>query len=240
MKISQLLAVMAAGGVGAWGVAAPTLAQNTANSQLTGGGVMNKFSASDVTAMLSEFEIQTALADYDGSETATMLAQTSGGARFLISMMSCDNLATATGCQRAMIFTATSNAGFAYEDLNEFNLGADVAKAMNLASQNMILYGVPIYSGGGIGRDNFKLLTALFLNDMQNFTDAQNATAAEVSFDQGPKPAGKLDNIGQAGAAAAPEIPLYSASMKEHALTAAVANTWTVDFLTEKARAALD
>lgn len=219
---------------------APATAQSTSNSQLLGSGVMSKFSASDVTSMLSDFEIETALADYDSGELATMVAQTPGGARFLISLMVCDNLATATGCQRAMIFTATSNSGFAYEDLNEFNLGSDVAKAMNLASQNIVMFGVPIYSGGGIGRENFKLLTALFLNDMQNFNDAQAAAASEVSFGNSPKPAGKLDNIGSARQSAPREIPLYSAAMTQHAVSAAVANTWNVEFLTGKAKAALD
>ncbi len=238
MKINRLMAVLAACALGV--CVAPATAQSTSNSQLLGGGVMYKFSASDVASMLSDFEIETALADYDGGELATMVARTSGGAQFLISLLACDNLATATGCQRAIVFTATSNAGFAYEDLNDFNLGSDVTKAMNLASENIVIFGIPIYSGGGIGRDNFKLLTALFLNDMQNFSEAQSTAASQVSFDNGPKPAAKLDNIGSASQSAPREIPLYSAAMTEHAVSAAVANTWRVEFLTGNAKAALE
>jgi len=240
MKINKIIAVFAACALGAWGVMAPATAQNTSNSQLLGGGVMSKFSATDVTSMLSDYEIQTALAEYDGGEMATMVARTSGGAQFIISLMACDNLATATGCQRAMVFTATSNAGFAYEDLNEFNLGADVTKAMNMASQSIVIFGTPIYSGGGIGRDNFKLLIALFLNDMQSFSDAQSATASQVSFDRGPEPGGKLDNIGSASQSVPRENSFYGASMTEHAVSAAVANTWKVEFLTGAAKAVLE
>lgn len=238
MKFNTIMAVVAACTFGV--CVAPATAQSTSNSQLLGGGVMSKFSASDVTSMLSDYEIETALADYDGGELATMVARTPGGAAFLISLMVCDELATATGCQRAMMFTATSNAGLAYEDLNEFNLGSDVTKAMNLASQNIVMFGVPIYSGGGIGRDNFKLITLLFLNDMQSFTEAQSAAASQVTFELGPKPAGKLDNIGSASPSAPREIPFFSAGMKEHAVSAAVANTWRVEFLSEKAKAALN
>lgn len=239
MNIDRVFAVLAAGALGALGAGTTAQAQSTSNGQLFGGGVMSKFSASDVSSMLGDFEIATSLVDFEGGDSATMLAETSGGARFIISMKTCDNLATATGCERAMIYTAIPNAGFAYEDLNNFNLGANITKAMNLAEQNIIIFGTPIYARGGIGRDNFKLLAALFLNDMQKFSEAQNAAAAEVSFGQGPKPGGKLDNIGSGDMAAQDTAPLYSASMKEHALSAAIVNTWKVEFLSDETKADL-
>ena len=239
MNIDRVFAVLAAGALAAFGAGMTAQAQSTANGQLLGGSLMSKFSASDVASMLGEFEISTSLVDFQGGDTATMLAQTSGGARFLISMKTCDNLATATGCERALIYTAMPSGGFVYEDLNTFNLGANITKAVNLAEQNMIIFGTPIYARGGIGRDNFKLHALLFLNDMQEYTEARNSGAAEVSFDRGPKPGGKLDNIGSGGAAPPNAAPLYSAPMKEHALSAAIVNTWKVEFLSDEAKADL-
>ncbi len=239
MKNTSIMAVYAACFAAAAIVAAPAFAQNTANSQLLGGGVMQKFSASDVASMMSEFGIQTSLAPYDGSEAATIVAKTSGGAQFFISMFTCDNLAAGTGCQQALVYTGTSNAGFAYEDINTFNGNADITKAVNVAAQNIIVFGAPIYARGGIGRDNFKLLAALFLNDMQRFVDSQSATAASVSLTSPPPAGGKLDNIG-AEREPAPDTPYYRASLTEHMVSAAVSNTWKVKFLSEEAAAALE
>ena len=215
------------------------LAQSASNSQLSGSGVISKFSAGDVGEMLAEFEIETALAAYAGGPSATMLAATSGGGRFIISLLVCDDLASAEGCQRAYVFTAVPNAGFAYEDLNEFNMNSDVTKAVNIAEQNMIVFGTPIYSGGGIGRENFKLLMALFLNDMQNFANAQEASAAEVSFEKKPDAGGKLANIQEGNSDTAPSHG-FDEAMIEQAKSAAVANTWKVKFRTNELDDILD
>ena len=208
-------------------------AQSTSNSQLSAGGLISNFSADDVGSMLADFQIETALTDYTGGPSATMLAATSGGARFIISLLACEDVAAANGCQRAVIFTAVSNAGFAYQDINDFNMSADVTKAINVAEQSIVIFSAPIYSGGGIGRENFKLLTALFLNDMQNFSDAQNSSAAEVSFGIAPKAGDKLTNLGGTPSSAATPLGI-DATMIDEATSVAVANTWKVKFRTQE------
>ena len=239
MKYSKIVAAIAVGALGVMSAFTSASAQNTANNQLLSSAVMHKISATDVAGMMGDFGIQTELTAYSGGDIATVVATTSGGARFFVSLMVCDDASTATGCERLLIFTALSNAGMAYEDLNTFNGNADATTAVNVAGQNIIMFGARVFSRGGIGQDNFKLHTALFLNDMQNFVNGQAASAASVSFNAPPKMDGKLDNLNGAQAAAE-NPPLYRAGLEDHALSGAIANTWKVRFLSDEVEAALN
>lgn len=206
-----------------------SMAQSAGNSQLMSSGVMNKFSASDVTAMLSDYQIQAALQTYDGTGMANMIATTSGGAQFIITLFQCDDVATAQGCTTALIFTAMSNAGVSYDDLNTFHTMADVTRAVHISEQQIILFGTQIFSHGGIGRENFKHLTALFLLDMQGYLERLQAGASTVSLKAAPsmEKGGKISNSAETPA---PLAEGFHAANIEHALSAAVSNTLRISF----------
>ncbi len=204
-------------------------AQSAANNQLQSSSAKHHFSAGEVSAILAEFAITSALAPYDGNGSATLLAQTSGDANFVVSLFGCENPADGSRCVGAVIYTATSNAGIAYDDINRFNASTNVTIAVNVAEQNIILFGRQLFFAGGVGRDNFKYITALFLRDMQNFMDARVAAGTSVSLQAAPATKGKTDNL--AGAGDTITFVAKSISIGDvHALSAAIANTWQVSF----------
>ncbi len=212
-------------------VADPTAAQSTANNQLQFSSAKHNFSADEISVILAEFEIQSALAQYEGKGAAAILAQTSGGAKFVISLLGCDNPVEGVRCGGAVIYTATSNAGIAYDDINSFNASSNVTIAVNVAEQNVILFGRQLFFAGGVGRDNFKYITELFLRDMQNFMDDRVAAGTAVSFNGAPAMTGKTDNIASSGGAvtfSATQISI--GDVDGYALSAAIANTWQVSF----------
>lgn len=214
-------------------------AQTSANTQLLSAGLMQDFSAADVTSMLAEFEIGTAVQPYQGDETASMVATTSGGATFIITMLQCADAAAASGCKQAVIYTGMPNSGVAYDDLNTFHTNADVTRAINVPDQQMIVFGTQIFAQGGIGRENFQLLTALFLNDMQAYIQNQMSAATSVALRFEQKPQGKTGNISTVISTGA-RLPSPRIKSVDHALAAAVANTRNVEFLSEKAAQLVD
>jgi hypothetical protein len=219
-----------------WG--GPAAAWSAGNAQLQSSGLMEKFSVSDVASMLKEFEIEIALQPYENDGSATLAATTAGGGLFIISMFQCDDATIGAGCKQALVYTGMSNAGLSYEDLNTFHTNSDVTRAVNVPEQQMVVFGTQIYAQGGIGRQNFLLLTALFLNDMQNYVDAQSTASTSVALKILPSTS-KSENLTtvKTGAIAAPKP---NGNMYEHALTAALSNTWNVKFLTEEAAKLVD
>lgn len=217
----------------------PADAQTSPNSQLMSAGMIKEFSAGDVASMLAEFEIETAVQAYSGDETASMIATTSGGATFIITMLQCDDAAAASGCKQAVMYTGMSNAGIAYDDLNTFHTNADVTRAINVPDQQMIVFGTQIFAQGGIGRENFQLLTALFLNDMQGYIENQmsGATSVALRFEQNPQ--GKTGNISTV-ISPGRHLPSPRIESVDHALAAALSNTRSVEFLNEKAAELVD
>jgi hypothetical protein len=213
-------------------LAGPAAAQSTANSQLQSSSAKQHFSAGDVTSILAEFAISTTLTPYEGQGEATIIATTTGDAQFVVSLFKCANPAEGAQCAGAVIYTATANAGIAYDDINSFNAVSNVTMAVNVAEQNLIVFGRQLFFSGGVGRDNFKLITALFLTDMQEFMDARTAAGTAVSLNVAPAEArGKTDNI--AGADDTITFVARSISMgavDDHVLSAAIANTWQVSF----------
>lgn len=204
-------------------------AQNSANSQLLSSGLKETFSAADVSAMMAEFDIQTALEPYEGDETATLAAATDGGAKFWISLFQCDDPTTGGNCRGAALFTGLSNAGVSYDDINSFHSQANVTRAVNLSEQNIIIFGTQIFFSGGVGRDNFKYVTALFLTDMQRYVDGKTESGTLVSLDIAPSDRSKVGNVTQAADEAPPDASAIRFDV-EHALSAAIANTWRVSF----------
>ncbi len=204
-------------------------AQDPSNRQLMSAGLKEQFNAADISSMMSEAAIQTQLAPYEGNDIATVLALTAGGGRFIISMFNCDDAATGEGCRGAAVFTAFSNAGLSFEELNQFNSTANVSKAFNVSAQNVVIFGTQIYFSGGITRDNFKFLTGLFLSDMQKYAQSQvESTSVSLKIEQDAQ--GKLDNVAQASGEAAEPSSLPAEYSISHAKSAAIANTWNVRF----------
>ena len=145
--------------------------------------------------MLADFNITATLQPYSGDGTGSMIARTDGGAMFVITMMQCSDPAAATGCTQAVVYTGLSNSGVAYDDLNTFHTNSNVTRAVNIPDQQMIVFGTPIFTQGGIGREHFQLLTALFLRDMQQYVQNQMAAGTSVSLTVQPDEGGKADNV---------------------------------------------
>ena len=209
-------------------------AQSSANTQLMSGSLMEAFSAVDIQSMLSELEISSARQPYVGDGTASMLATTPGGATFVITMLSCTNAAEALGCKQALVYTGVSNVGVVFDDINTFHTNADVTRAINVPQHDILVFGIQIFSQGGIGRENFKFLTALFLGDMQEFFQSQRTAGTSVSLTLKTIPKNKIGNE-PSGQPQNVMLPSYYRENLSHTLTAAVSNTRNVDFLSEQA-----
>lgn len=239
LKLLNYLRFMAQGAACALLVTMPAAAQQGANTQLAAPTLLQNFGASDVSSMLAEFNITAALQPYSGDGTGSMIARTDGGAMFVITMMQCSDPAAATGCTQAVIYTGMSNSGVAYDDLNIFHTNSNVTRAVNIPDQQMIVFGTPIFAQGGIGREHFQLLTALFLNDMQQYIEGQIAAGTSVSLEGQPDKGGKTDNMTADSSEYLGSSQLKLASLP-HALKAAVSNTQYVNFLPDEAAAFVD
>ncbi|MEO1014785.1 MAG: hypothetical protein AAFX08_06295 [Pseudomonadota bacterium] len=186
------------------GLAASVSASAAANAQTsnTFSGNLQTVSAADVSAMLSEFAITSELrASQTQGAPAVLIAQTGGGARFLVSFAQCAGPAQATGCRQATITTAQSSAGIAYDDLNSFNGQSTVTRVVYEPSQQMLIFGRNIFMPGGVGRDNFKLQIALFLQDMGGFAQSRATAGTAVSFNRTPSLKGKIDGLAASSSA---------------------------------------
>ncbi len=212
----------------------PVLAQSTANTQLMSNGLIEEFSAADVESMLGELDISLVRQPYAGDNTVSMLATTSGGATFVITALSCSDPAAALGCKQAVVYTGISNAGVVFDDINTFHTNANVTRAINVPQQDIIVFGTQIFSQGGIGRQNFQLLTALFLRDMQDYIQNQRAAGTSVSLQLEMAPKNKIGNRPTISTESI-MLPSFYRENISHTLTAAVSNTRNVDFLGEKA-----
>ncbi|MHA7871038.1 MAG: type III secretion system chaperone family protein [Hyphococcus sp.] len=199
---------------------------------------MRSFSAADVQSMMAELAIQAAPQPYQGDGASSLIATTSGGATFVVTMLQCEDPETGQSCTQAVLYTAASNAGIAYEDLNSFHENSDVTRAINVPDEQMIVFGMQIFSRGGIGRENFQLLTALFLNYMQRYVDGQMAAASTVALRSMGAKGGKTDNIGARNESSL--APTAFTDTYAYAVKAAVANTRHVEFLTGNASKVID
>ncbi len=206
-------------------------AQSTANGLFKAGAVKEKFSVSDVASIMAEFQITTTLSPYAGNGAAAVLAETSGGARFVVTLFECDDPAAGVGCAASVVFTGAPNAGIAYDDINAFNASANVTRAVNVAEQNIIIFGRQLFFAGGVTRAYYKNTVEYFLIDMQGFIQSQAAAGTAVSLKSLPGAKGKTDNV--AGGSDSVEVIARAISRVEandHALSAAIANTWQVRF----------
>ncbi len=196
LRIGVGIGLAAAGAALSGGAAA-----QTSNPPIGGKASFETISAADVSAMLQEFSIASerrASQTPDGAPV--LLAQTGGGARFIVSFLQCADVQAAAGCRQATITTAQSSAGVAYDDLNSFNGQSTVTRVVYEPSQQLLIFGRNIFMPGGVGRDNFKLQIALFLQDMGGFARSRSTAGTAVSFNRVPSLKGKVDGFAAPGA----------------------------------------
>jgi len=176
-NLLSLKAAIAAAAICAPFSAGGAAAQSTANSQLAAPAptVVETVSAADITGFIESLEI--AIAPYeDGvAETFTLMATAQTGGQFLMTLFGCADPATGADCEGFSTYAGFSNAGLAYDDLNRFNTESSVSKAINIADQNAVIFGVQQYATGGVSLANMQFVTVLFLNDLNKFmTSPQN------------------------------------------------------------------
>ncbi len=217
-------------------------AQVTANSQLLApaasetGGLVEKASASDIREFLEPLGIGIAPFD-DGDDTAyTMMATTETGGQFLVTLFTCEDASTGDACEGLTSYAGFSNAGLAYDDLNRFNTQATVSKAINVEAQNAVIFGVQQYLAGGVSADNMQYVIVLFLNDLDNFmqAEANNATAVSHSAPAGESKPAKTDN--DLTGAATMRTGAFGAYSLRGAVASAINNTSGVSFAVDAAR----
>ncbi|MEM1398213.1 MAG: hypothetical protein AAGH38_12295, partial [Pseudomonadota bacterium] len=75
-----------------------------------------------------------------------------------------------------------------------FNSNSTVTRVVYEQSQQLLIFGRNIIMPGGVGKDNFKLQIALFLQDMSLFTNGR-AAGTSVSFGVTPSLRGKIDSL---------------------------------------------
>ncbi len=209
-------------------------AQPTANTQLMSNSLIEEFSAPDVISMLGELDIALVRQPYTGDETASLLATTSGGATFVVTILACADPAAALGCKQALVYTGVSNVGVVFDDINRFHTNANVTRAINVPQQDILVFGTQIFATGGIGRENFQVLTALFLRDMQDYIENQRSAGTSVALTLEGAPKNKIENEPDSFSENI-MLPSYYRENISHTLTAAVSNTRNVRFLNEKA-----
>jgi len=168
-------------------------AQNTTLSSKA--GLLESISAADVSAMLAEFGFKSELRKATGAASPSLVATTDGGAKFLIGFFDCADAAKPAGCKQVMVSTAQASGGVNFDDLNAFNGQSSVTTAVYEPTNQILIFGRNIFAPGGIGRDNFKLQVALFLNDMQGFIESRRSGAKSVSLMKTPDLKSKIDSI---------------------------------------------
>ncbi len=168
-------------------------AQN--NSLAAKPGLLESISATDVSSMLAEFGFKSELRTANGASSPSLVATTDGGAKFLIGFFDCADAAKPAGCKQIMVSTAQASGGVDFDDLNSFNGQSSVTTAVYEPSNQIVIFGRNVFAPGGIGRDNFKLQVALFLNDMQGFVEARRSGAKSVSLMKSPDLKSKIDSI---------------------------------------------
>lgn len=200
----------------------------SANAQ-SGGGLADTIGATEVAAMLGEFGISSELRGNPQGGSPSLIATTSGGAKFLVGFFECADAASPAGCKQVMVSTAQASGGVAFEDLNAFNGQSSVTTVVYEPTNQILIFGRNIFMPGGIGRDNFKLQVALFLGDMQKFVEGRRVSAKSVSFNETPKLKSKITSM-TADEAATPALAISHDRSAE--VSIAIANSLDVDFKT--------
>jgi hypothetical protein len=215
--------------ISAAALAAVAVAPAGAQSNPSLSGNLQSVSISEASALLGELGVQSQAQSTGAGQTPMLLAQTEGGAKFLLGFFDCADAANAKGCKQVMVSTAQSSSGVEFDDMNAFNGSSSVTTVVYESSNQILIFGRNIFMPGGIGRDNFKLQVALFLQDMQQFVSNRSVGAKSVAFGVQPAPKGKISSI--VPDASLPVFKHMRVSADGSAEVAmAIANTNDVDF----------
>ena len=163
--------------------------------------IYQSISATDVADIFKELQITTQMRQQgalpgNGSASPIMMASTPGGGKFLVIFQQCANPAEAAGCRQTTISTAQAGTNLVFDDLNHFNGGSSVTTAVYDAANQLLVFGRNIFVPGGVGRENYKLQTLLFLNDMARFANGRSGSATSVSFTPPPALSQRLRDAG--------------------------------------------
>jgi hypothetical protein len=222
MRIALTLAAAAAAISGA------AFAQNTVLSQKS--SMLESVSATDVSGMLAEFGFKTELRTASGAASPSLIATTDGGAKFLIGFFDCADAAKPAGCKQVMVSTAQASGGVDFDVLNSFNGQSSVTTVVYEPANQILIFGRNIFAPGGIGRDNFKLQVALFLNDMQGFVEQRRSGAKSVSMLKTPDLDSKIGAILDSGAVSPQAQRLMISADGSVEVEVAINNSLDVDF----------
>jgi hypothetical protein len=155
--------------------------------------------AAEVAAMLSDYGIAAETRASQAGGSPSLVATTTGGAKFLIGFFECADPAKPSGCKQVMVSTAQASGGVDFEVLNDFNGQSSVTTVVYEPTNQILIFGRNIFMPGGVGRENFKLQVALFLGDMQKFVEGRRLSAKSVSFAETPKLKSKISSITASG-----------------------------------------
>lgn len=209
-------------------IVAPAFAQNsTLAAKPT---LLESLGAVDVSSMLSEFGITSEVKTAPGGSSPTLIATTSGGAKFLVGFFDCADNAKPAGCKQIMISTAQASGGVEFDDLNTFNGQSSVTTVVYEPTNQILIFGRNVFAPGGIGRENFKLQVALFLGDMQRFVSERRDTTKSVSLLKTPQLKSKITSI--TSDSVAPEArKLMISGDGSTEVEVAISNSLDVDFV---------
>ncbi|MFN3959687.1 MAG: hypothetical protein ACK4NP_07220 [Parvularculaceae bacterium] len=199
------------------------------NSLAPKPGLLESVGATEVAQMLAEFGFKSDLRSASGAASPSLVVTTDGGAKFLIGFFDCADAKKPSGCKQVMVSTAQASGGVDFNDLNAFNGQSSVTTVVYEPSNQILIFGRNIFAPGGIGRDNFKLQVALFLNDMQGFVESRRVGAKSVSMLKTPDVKSKISSV--TGADVAPEARRLMISADGSAeVEVAINNSFDVDF----------
>lgn len=188
MRVFKAFAQVLAGATMAGAAVLGTASAQTANGFPGQGGVFNTVSATDIKAMLTEMDVPSEIRPSSTPGKAPAIVATlSSGARFIVGLFQCENAGLGSGCKQILVSTAQPAAGISFDDMNAFNGISNVTTVVYDSGNQLLLFGRSTFVPGGMGRDNFKLSVALFLNDMQRFVESRRGSTASVSFNVTPE-----------------------------------------------------
>jgi hypothetical protein len=213
-------------------LAGAAVAQNTGLAPKA--GLLESVSATEAASMLAEFGFKSELRTANGATSPSLVATTDGGAKFLVGFFDCADAAKPSGCKQIMVSTAQASGGVEFDVLNSFNGQSSVTTAVYEPSNQILIFGRNIFAPGGIGRDNFKLQVALFLNDMQGFVETRRAGAKSVSLMKSPDLKSKIDSIAGGDGVAAQARRLMISADGSAEVEIAINNSFDVNFAAKK------
>lgn len=224
-------------------------AQVPGNSLTPQNRHFESISAADVISMLNKMGI-VAQVQQPQNPTASpnVQAQTPDGGRFYVDFPSCENQAALTGCRSLLFRAAMANTGVSYQDLNSYNLRANVIKAINLPERNLLIFMRLAIISGGVGELQLQIQTALFLKDMDDYIKSQVSSTSVSYSRKAPEASEAPDGSGALPGAYDKTAPLSGFGSHVHQDTdyvdasmieSAIFNTKSVGFMTDEARALL-